>query len=477
MSALPKKNPWYRISYFGIFGNFTLFMNRLLPRLGFAFLALIVILLAGVLVARTLFINYLHSDAFRAALGQGAANALGADHAEFAPLQFDGSMVYGDDFHATRADGGGFSKIDANQLRSTFDWMGLLHHTVQVDELAIQQLNIEAPTQGSVEAAAATGAEAGGTPTPIGYQSAGWKLDLRKAEIAELNWHWMDSPSGGITGAAVTMTPDGDGAWVIDAEGGTLHPGTMPDLALDSASMRWQGPTLYINSATLHNGGSHYTVTGSVASRQAADLRVALDGVDVQPFLPPDWARRLTGTISGVANVHAPLGVADAAQQVTVSGSLGMTDAQLTALPILDEIGIFTHTERFRQLELNRVSGDFTRSANRLEVRNIVVEAEGLIRMEGDYTVIDGRIDGNFQMGLSPGTLQWIPGAADQVFVDSRGGYRWTPMHVTGSVEHPVDDLTPRLIAAAANSVIHGAQDIEGTVKKAGEDALDMLLH
>jgi hypothetical protein len=63
------------------------------------------------------------------------------------------------------------------------------------------------------------------------------------------------------------------------------------------------------------------------------------------------------------------------------------------------------------------------------------------------------------------------------VFVDSRGGYRWTGMRLTGSVQHPVDDLTPRLIAAAANSVIKGAQGVEGAVKKAGEDALDLLLH
>jgi len=448
-------------------------MNRLLPRLGIAFLVLIVVLVVGVIVARMVFINYLHSEAFRSELGQGAANALNADHAEFAPLEFDGSMVYGDNFHATRTDGGGFSSIDASQLRSTFDWRGLLHHTVEVDELAIQQLNVEAPAQGDENAAADSGLA--GTPAPIGYQHPGWHLDLRKAVISELNWHWTDN--GGIHGAAVTMTPDGEGAWVIDVEGGTLHSGTMPELTLDSASMRWQAPTLYINSATLHNGSSHYTVTGSVESRQAADLRVALDGVDVQPFLPPDWARRLTGTISGVANIHAPLGVPDGVRQVTVSGTLGMTDGQLTALPILDQIGIFTHTERFRQLELNRVSEDFSSSPGRLEVRNMVVESEGLIRMEGNYTVIDGRIDGNFQIGLSPETLQWIPGAADQVFVDSRGGYRWTPMHVSGPVEHPVDDLTPRLIVAAANSVIHGAQDIEGTVKKAGQDALDMILH
>jgi hypothetical protein len=199
--------------------------------------------------------------------------------------------------------------------------------------------------------------------------------------------------------------------------------------------------------------------------------------VDIQPLLSPDWRQRLSGTLTGVANIHAPLGAPDAARQVTVSGSLAMVDAQLTALPILDQIGIFTHTERFRQLELTRASGDFTRAEDRLEVRNMVVEAEGLIRVEGNYTVIDGRIDGAFQVGLTPATLQWIPGSEGAIFANSHGGYLWTGMRLTGNVQHPVDDLTPRLIAAAANSVIHGAQDIEGTVKKAGQDALDMLLH
>jgi hypothetical protein len=451
-------------------------MKRILPRLGIAFLALLVLLIVGVLCARMLFVRYLHSDAFRATLAQGAANALNASHAEFAPLQFDGSMVYGENFHATREDGGGFSSIDADQLRATFDWHGLLHHTVQVDELAIQRLDIQPPAPAGA-ANPETGALSTGSPAPIGFEHPGWTVDLRKAVISEANWHWAENPAGGITGASLTLTPDGQNAWVIDASGGDVRAGTWPDLSLDSASMRWQSPTLFINSATLHNGASHLTVTGSVEERQAADLRVALDGVDIGPLLSPDWRQRLTGTLSGVANIHAPLGVPDAARQVTVSGSLAMVDAQLTALPILDQIGLFTHTERFRQLELTRASGDFTRSADRLEVRNMVVEAEGLIRVEGNYTVTNGQIDGTFQVGLTPATLQWIPGSQDTIFADSRGGYRWTAMRLTGSVQHPIDDLTPRLIAAAANTVIHGAQDIENTVKKAGQDALDMILH
>jgi hypothetical protein len=450
-------------------------MKRLLPRLGIALIVLLVLLVIGVVVARALFIQYLHSDAFRTALGQGAANALGASHAEFAPLQFDGSLVYGENFRATREDGGGFSKIDANQIRATFDWRGLLHHTVEVNELAIQQLDIEPPTQGAENEAVAP--ESSGSPAPLGFQHSGWHLDLQKAVISEANWHWADNPAGGITGAALTLTPDGDNAWVIDAEGGTLRAGTWPELTLDNASMRWQAPTLYINSATLHDGSSHLGVTGSIESRKSADLRVTLDGVDVQPLLSADWRQRLNGRLTGVANIHAPLGVPDASRQVTVSGSIAMVDATLTALPVLDQIGIFTHTERFRQLELTRASGDFTHTQDRLEVRNMVVEAEGLIRVEGDYTVADGRIDGTFQVGLTPETLQWIPGSQDTVFVDSRGGYRWTPMRLTGSVEHPVDDLTPRLIAAAANSVINGAKDIESTVKKAGQGLLDSLLH
>jgi len=465
----------FRISNFEFSFRLTGPMYRLLPRLGLALVALLVILLAGVIVARVLFTRYLHSEAFRQALGQGAANALNANHAEFAPLEFDGSMVYGEKFRATRDDGGGFSSIDADQLRATLDWHGMLHHTVQVDEMAIQRVNIEPPATGPAVAESAPGVSA--TPAPIGFEPKGWTVDLRKTVINEANWHWSDDPPGGITGTALTLTPDGQNAWVIAAQGGTLQAAGWPALDLDTASMRWQSPTLYINSASLHNGSSRFTVTGSVEERQSVNLRVQLDGVDVQPLEARDWRERLTGRLTGEATVQAPLGTPDAAREVTVSGSLAMVEGQLTALPILDEIGTFTHTERFRQLELTRASADFTRTPDRLEVRNMVVESEGLIRVEGSYTIVNGQIDGTFQVGLTPATLQWIPGSQDEIFVDSRGGYRWTPMRLTGPVDHPVDDLTPRLVAAAGNSLIQGAQGLEGTVKKAGEGVLDLLLH
>lgn len=451
-------------------------MNRILKWLGIVFLVLVVLVLGGVVAARVYFTRYLHSDAFRNSLGEAAAKSLHADSAEFAPLEFDGSTVYGENFRATRTDGGGFSTLNADQLRATFDWHGLLRHTVQIDEMAIARMDIQPPVAPAPGAPTPENpSSTAETPAPLTESGSGWTVDLRKTVINEVNWHW--DPAGSITGAALTLTPDTPGAWIIDSEGGTVNLAGWPPLDLDSASMRWQYPVLYINSADLRNGSGRLNVTGSIETRKSADLRVKLDGVDVQPLLTPDWRERLSGRLTGIVNIQAPLGTGQASSDVTVSGSLALVDGQLTALPILDEIGTFTHTQRFRTLELTRASANFSRTPSRLDVTNMVVESEGLICLEGACTVIDGQIDGDFQVGLSPATLQWIPGSQELIFVDSRGGYRWTEMHLSGPVDHPVEDLTPRLISATGKAVIKGAEDVEGVVKKTGEGLLDLLTH
>ncbi len=463
-------------------GNVESLMRKFLPRIGFAVLALLVLTLVLLVTARLLFARYLHSEAFRRSLGEAAANALQASRADFSPLEFDGSLVYGENFNAARDDGGAFSSISADQLRAAFDWHGLLQHKVQIDELKIERLDVQAPARPGAIGTAAESILAPlsnpiQAPAPASGGSRGWMVDLHKAVIGEANWHWSDDPPGGITGVAMTLVPDGGDAWVIEAQGGAVRQAGWPELELENASMRWQSPTLYITSSSLRNGSGRLSVTGAVETRQSVDLQVKFDGVDIQPLLSPDWRERLTGRLAGQVSVQAPLGTDDAGRAVTVSGSATLTDGELTALPILDEIGTFTQTERFRRLELSSASADFTRTPDRLDVRNLIVESEGLIRVEGDYSIVNGQIDGTFQVGLTPATLQWIPGSQEQVFLGNRDGYRWASMRLTGPATHPVDDLTPRLAAAAGNGVIQGAAGAAGTVEKAATGVLDLLLH
>jgi hypothetical protein len=452
-------------------------MKRFLPRIiGWSALALLVLLIVALVVARAMFNHYLHGAAFRHMLAGKVGDSLHASEADFSPLDFDGSLVFGQNFHAARDDGGGFSTIDADQLRATFDWHSLFHRTVRIDELSVQRLNIEPPAAG-IALISSSGTETINAPSQatVSVNGKDWTVDLRKAVVNETNWHW--SPDGGLAGAALALTPDSQG-WIINAQGGTVSQTGWPDLQLDNAAMRWQPPTLYINSSSLHNGASHLDVTGSIQMRDSVRLLADFDSVDVAPFLPPDWRERLTGRISGHANIQAPLtGDPGTPPAVTVTGSASMSDGILTALPILDQIGLFTQTERFRRLDLTRASAQFTHTPTRLEVRNLVVESAGLIRMEGSCTIENGQIAGDFLVGLTPSTLQWIPGSQEQVFTTSRDGYRWTNMHLSGPAEHPVDDLTPRLAAATGKSVIEGAQGVEGAVKKGVQEGLDLLLH
>jgi hypothetical protein len=453
-------------------------MNRIVARLGIALLVLLVLLFAGVVAARIYFTQYLQSEAFRTSLGEAAARSLHAESAEFAPLKFAGETVYDEDFRATRKDGGGFSALDAEQLRATFDWHGLLKHTVQIDEMALQRLTLEPPAGLATGSSTAENVDDGtASAAPLSEPHRGWTVDLRKVAINEVDWDWSKNPAGGVKGTALTLTPDGADAWVIDAQGGTVALAGWPSLDVDSANMRWQSPTLYISSADLRNGASRLNVAGSIETRKAVDLYVKLDGVDIEPVLTPDWRQRLTGRLTGTAHVEAPLGTGQAESSMAVSGSMALLNGQLTALPILDELGTFTHTERFRQLELTTASAGFSREAGRLVVNDLVVESEGLIRVEGGCTVVNGQIDGTFEVGLTPATLQWIPGSQEILFTDSRGGYRWTEMRLTGPVSHPKEDLTPRLIAGTGKALLKGAEGLEGTVRKTGEGVLNLLLH
>ena len=163
-----------------------------------------------------------------------------------------------------------------------------------------------------------------------------------------------------------------------------------------------------------------------------------------------------------------------------IKGSLRLTNGELTALPVLDQIAIFTRTQQFRRLTLTNASSDFEQNGARLSFTKFIAESRRTDPLEGMFTIENGQLDGVFQVGVTPASLQWLPGSQAKVFTESRGGYLWAPMRLIGPVNKPTDDLTPRLAAAVQGAVIEGAQNAAGEVIKTGKDAvkgaLDLLL-
>ncbi len=104
------------------------------------------------------------------------------------------------------------------------------------------------------------------------------------------------------------------------------------------------------------------------------------------------------------------------------------------------------------------------------------MESEGLIRTEGGFTVRANQIDGTLQVGLARSAVRWLPVVGARVFnLPERDGYLWTTVHLSGPVNHPTEDLTPRLLAATQQEILDKARQGAGTVIDTAKGLLDLL--
>jgi hypothetical protein len=306
---------------------------------------------------------------------------------------------------------------------------------------------------------------------PPKKKETSWKLDLRKADVAQSSWRWGSSEAtrGSITKAAFTLTPN-QGAWLIAATSGTLTQTGWPSLTIESAKLRYTGAALFVTESALRAGDGRINVAGEVDFNRVANFQAQVDGIDITPLLPPDWRVRLHGKLGGTTKVTAPLPHGD----LQIEGDLRLVDGQLEALPLLDQIATFTRTEQFRRISLNKGSLHFTSTPGVVTVQNFLVESDGLMRVEGSCKIADEKIDGVFQVGVTAASLQWLPGSQSRVFTVAHDGYYWTPVHLKGSVSHPHEDLTKRLVAAAAGELLQNSGD---TLQDAAKTLLDLIPH
>ena len=106
--------------------------------------------------------------------------------------------------------------------------------------------------------------------------------------------------------------------------------------------------------------------------------------------------------------------------------------------------------------------------------------SEGLMRLEGELTVVGREVNGRFSLGITPGTLARIPGAESKVFQPGRDGLLWSPVIVRGTLDEPKEDVSKRLIAAAGERMFElipetGLRILRHSDKSASEMALDIL--
>jgi len=240
------------------------------------------------------------------------------------------------------------------------------------------------------------------------------------------------------------------------------------------ATSRLSRDDLHLSQATLRwLGESEIILAGHVKPKDGSwQMNAHLAAIPLREVLSEDWKLRLTGLVEGDLDVQGSRHALP-----SVKGELHLKEAVLTALPILDKLATYTGVERFKRIILDTASAKVSGSGEARQLDQIVIQSNGLMRIEGNLTILSGQIDGRFMVGVTPETLRWIPGAQQHVFTAQNPsgppGMVWTPLHITGGVDSPREDLTERLIGGAGKALLNAPVEI---VEKTSELLLKPVL-
>lgn len=418
---------------------------------GRAALILAVVLVLGTAVGYGLLRNYLHSDGFRLFLSAEVSKAAGV-RGEFAPFRWDGLAV---DTSGFGAEGDGpITVVSADGLHTEVDLGGVRRGVWQLQGARVNRLEIALDTRQQASATALP-------PPPPAQQrevakakKSGWLPDV--VEVTTLTVRELllraTLDEGLITadGMRVEVNAEpGKDAYRAEVDGGTVYLpwSILPEARLEKVRLRHQDGVVFVTEADakVWNDGRVRAVGEWDLNRKVFAFEGGAKGVDLAKVLDESWAQRLTGDAESNFSLHNRSGSPRA------NGSFVVTNGMLTALPVLDSLAAYADTTRFRILPLHEARADWQWQAGQITLNDLVISSDGLVRIEGRLIIRDRELDGNFRLGLAPGTLASIPGAETHVFLPGERGLRWAPLRITGTIDDPKEDLTDRLIEAAGS--------------------------
>ena len=370
---------------------------------------------------------------------------------EFTPFRWEGLAVETEAFQGTGH--GLISDLQVDGLHTEIGLGGVRRGVWEIRDARMRRVVI------SLDAA-----KGGALPGPVSAikpnvddpetseKPRGWlpkEVELQGLELGHVDLHArLDEGPLTATGMRVDVKPDGGRrSYRAEITGGTIRlPYELtPAILLDQARLRHQDGAVFLthlSAAAWKDGRIEASGEWDKETRRFS-IEGGISEVKCEEVLSETWAKRLIGEMSSdfTADNHSGRPVA--------RGRMVLQNGTLTALPVLDMLAASADTRRFRVLALSEAHADWRWEKDLIELTNIAIASEGLARLEGRVTIRGRELDGYLSLGLVPGTLANIPGAETDVFTPGERGLLWAPLHLTGTLDKPREDLSDRLIAAA----------------------------
>ena len=386
--------------------------------------------------------RYVEGPRFRVALEQETAKGLHFPSSEFAPIRRTGSLNA--ESATFKAENGrkAITRLEAQGITGRFNPFGVLLRRWQIDDLHIDRATIGIQIY---------------EPKPEPSPAKPWyhiflpdRVYLKRVWSDNVDVTWpMRGERGGIFQTHLLVTPHGRD-FEYRANGGRLTNPLIPELAVREIHLLITKKILNLYRLDLGSGEGSIHGRGStaLAGEKGADFRFEWDGVPVRDWLPKSWSGDFGGVAGG--DLHWT-GKNYKLAAATMTGAISIKDGHVTGLKFLDDMAAVADQKDLTRLDLDECRTHFRWTKEECELSEIHIEQIGKFRIEGSVSFSKQSLGGTLQIGLAPEYLAWLP-HSEEVFPRRSGGYLWATMHLSGTLDSPRQDLSPRLVEALKGS-------------------------
>ncbi|MFN2507150.1 MAG: hypothetical protein ABR589_00060 [Chthoniobacterales bacterium] len=438
---------------------------------GWILLALVLLLaVVGYFAAGRLFVRFAEGSGLRKHIGAKTAQQLQGE-AGYLPLTANGLSFFSRGFVGTAAPPRAVTEIRASNLSARCSLLELWRGKWRIDGLHAEHLQV---AFGRIAAEAIRKDE---FPMPelepASSTLSSFKVDIRKTTVdrADLAWGDPKSDGGELRGVHADFTTEGKNL-IAQGAGGTFQKGKFPQMKVERFKAFYGKPELRIDEGLLSVGAkSSVAVNGWMRFEQepSMDLRLKFEACPVAPFLNEAQRDRVQGSFEGTSTIEKK---AEPNAAVSARGSVAVLHVVLEHFAALEQAALFTGKSELNPLRLDKASADYDWTPERLQLKDVMLERNKVIAVRGRATIRGESLDATLELGVAPEIVERFPGAREEVFVRSEGGYLWTPVHLTGTMSHPQADVKPRLIAAVER---HFAKMLLAPVLKPAKAILDVI--
>lgn len=383
--------------------------------------------------------HYIESDTFRAAIEDETAKGLHFQGGHYAPIRRTSSLTAKSErFQASKGQRA-FKSLDAQEISARFNPWGVfvrqwrfsdLHLRSGEAEIQIYEANPEATV-----------------PKPWFAIFLPNRVFLKRIESERSNVTWrFRGEQAGFFETQLLITPHGPDFEYV-ARGGTLKMALIPDLYLRHTHLLITNTLLTIYDVDLapderSDGSIHGHGTAGVGKDKSVDFKANVDRIPIRLWLPATWNRCCAGSASG--ELHWA-GENPKLESSSGEGALRVSNGRVDNLPFLEKLAELAQKKSLEHLELNDCSLRFAWHYPKIDIKDIEIEENGKFRIEGAVSIDRRRLHGAIKLGLTRQYLDWLPNP-EEVFSHQRSGYLWTTVHLSGTIDEPRQDLSPRIV-------------------------------